>query len=100
VGDGDWDEACDLLQRDGVGTVARQVDGAADGWVAGERDLGTGKKMRTLAVWAGSSGVWTKIVSLRLNCRAMVCICAVVSPSASSTMASGLPVKGVEVKTS
>jgi hypothetical protein len=39
-----------------------------------------GKKMRTLAVWAGSSGVWTKIVSLRLNCRAMVCICAVAQP--------------------
>ena len=50
-----------------------------------------GKKMRTLAVLAASAAVRTKIVSDRLNSRAMVCICSVVSPSACSTMASGLP---------
>ncbi len=59
-----------------------------------------GKKMRTRAVWAGSCGGITKIVSDRLNSRAMVCICAGVSAPASSTTASGLPAKGVSVKTS
>ena len=39
-----------------------------------------GKKMRTLAVFAGSFGFRTKIVSDRLNSRAMVCICAVAQP--------------------
>jgi hypothetical protein len=39
-------------------------------------------------------------VSERLNSLASDCICAPDSPSASNTTASGLPVKGVAVKTS
>ena len=76
------------------------MDRAADGRVPGKGNLGGGKKMRTRAVWAGSAGRWTKIVSDRLNSRARVSIWAGVRSSAPSTMASGLPAKARSVKTS
>jgi hypothetical protein len=100
VRDVDGDEARDLLQRDAFRRAARKVSAQPTVGCPAKGISAFGVKMRTLAVWAGSSGVWTKIVSDRLNCRAMVCICAGLNPSAPSTMASGLPVKGVAVKTS
>ena len=42
----------------------------------------------------------TKVVSDRLNSRAMLCICSVASPSAFSTTASGLPLNWSAVNTS
>ncbi len=59
-----------------------------------------GVKMRMRAECAGPSGFITKTVSDRLNSRAMVCIVAVSSASASRTTASGLPPKRLVVNTS
>jgi hypothetical protein len=59
-----------------------------------------GVKMRTLAVWRGSSGGSTKVVSLRLNSPARACIVAVSRLLASAKTASGLPPKRRSVNTS
>ena len=57
-------------------------------------------KMRTRAVFAGSAGGNTKVVSLRLNSAASACMSASLMPSASGNTASGLPPKRRSVKTS
>jgi hypothetical protein len=69
------------------------------GWPANGNSA-RGVKMRTSAVCAGSCGGSTKVVSARLNSPAMACICALVSPVASGTTASGLPPNLRSVKTS
>src|SRR5215204_3693758 len=56
--------------------------------------------MRTRAVFAGSAGGRTKVVSLRLNSAASDCISPSLSPCASGNTASGLPPKRRSVKTS
>ena len=57
-------------------------------------------KMRTRAVFAGSAGGSTKVVSLRLNSAASDCMSASLRPRASGKTASGLPPKRRSVKTS
>ena len=57
-------------------------------------------KMRTRAVFAGSAGGRTKVVSLRLNSAASDCMSPSVMPRASGNTASGLPPKRRSVKTS
>ena len=57
-------------------------------------------KMRTRALFAGSAGGRTKVVSLRLNSAASDCISPSLSPCASGNTASGLPPKRRSVKTS
>jgi hypothetical protein len=57
-------------------------------------------KMRTRAVFAGSAGGSTKVVSLRLNSDASACISASLMPRASGNTASGLPPKRFSVNTS
>src|SRR3954447_7059352 len=56
--------------------------------------------MRTWAVFAGSFGGRTKVVSARLNSAAIFCICSPDRPSALRTTPSGLPANCVVVKTS
>ena len=70
---------CDQRFKTAAGLVFqfRQQGRRAQCWMARERHLPTGKKMRTLAVCDGSSGVITNVVSERLNSRVMVCICSV-----------------------
>ena len=69
------------------------------GWPANGNSA-RGVKMRTCAVWAGSCGGSTNVVSARLNSPAMACICAPVSALPSGTTASGLPLNFRSVKTS
>jgi hypothetical protein len=69
------------------------------GWPA-KGSSRAGVKMRTRAVCAACSGLSTNTVSDRLNSRAIFCMRAPSSPSASSTTASGLPPKRSSVKTS
>src|SRR5437660_1146798 len=57
-------------------------------------------KMRTRAVFAGSAGGRTKVVSLRLNSAASDCMSASLRPRASGKTANGLPPKRRSVKTS
>jgi hypothetical protein len=59
-----------------------------------------GVKMRTFAVCEGSSGVWTKIVSTEVELPRHGLHLRDAQPVGPSTMARGLPVKGVAVKTS
>jgi hypothetical protein len=81
--------------------LARQVDRAADGRVPGEGDLGGRKEDAHLG---GMGGVVGRLDEDRLAevelPRDGLHLRGSLSPSASSTMASGLPVKGVDVKTS
>ncbi len=60
------------------------------GWPANGSSI-FGVKMRSRQVWAASSGGSTKVVSARLNSRAMVCMAASDRPRASVSTASGLP---------
>ena len=69
------------------------------GWPAKPNST-VGVKMRTTASNPGSAGAQTNEVSEYPNSAAIACICSVLRPSPSSTTASGLPPKGVSVKTS
>ena len=72
---------------------ARQTAVPTVGWPANGSSR-AGVKMRTRAECAGFSAGSTNTVSDRLNSRAIVCMAASSSPSASSTTASGLPANG------
>jgi hypothetical protein len=59
-----------------------------------------GVKIRSRYAAPGSVGATGKVVSERLNSRAIDCICSVVRSSASRTTANGLPANARSVKTS
>ncbi len=108
TGDGDRaGHAADrLLQHQDVGAAPlglvaqRQQNGGADGGVPGEGQFAAGREDAQRRAVPVSAGGCTNTVSDRLNSRAIACIAAVSSPSASSTTARGLPAWGVAVKTS
>src|SRR5262249_34174674 len=78
---------------------ARMSAGPTVGWAANGK-LTAGVEVRTRAVLPAASGLSTNTVSGWPNSRAIVCIAASPSPSASNTTASGLPVKRFSVNTS
>ena len=69
------------------------------GWPANGSSI-AGVKIRTWAVFAGSAGGITKVVSGVLNSRAIACIASVVRSWPPVTTASGLPPNAVSVNTS
>ena len=105
----DADDVADLFLQDHAQILRReQLRRAqmreqrrrADRRMAGEGQLARrGEDAQRRGV-DGSRGARTNTVSARLNSRAIFCMRASSSPSASSTTASGLPASGASVKTS
>ena len=89
------------MSRARAAVEMRQQHRGADRGMAGERQFPRRREdaQRARAAWRSLGGN-TNTVSGRLNSRAIVCMAAVSSPSASSTTASGLPAKRCAVNTS
>ena len=106
--DTDADAADFLFERDDGIAVAiderstklREQDGGADRRMTCERKLAARRENANTRRVPRTAGVKTKTVSERLNSRAIVCMSLLLSLSASSTTASGLPPNARSVKTS